>query len=189
MIMTKYFTHKNSLVESKNIGEGSRIWTFVHILPGAKIGKDANVCDHCFIENDVKIGNHVTIKSGVYLWDGITIEDNVMIGPAAVFTNDKYPRSKNKNYKQERTLLKKGSSIGANATIIAGIVIGQYALIGAGTVVTKDVPDFGLVYGNPAMIKGYVCVCGKKISLLKTSYSCVCGKKYKIKNSHVSLIP
>jgi acetyltransferase-like isoleucine patch superfamily enzyme len=154
--MKKYFKHQTAIVDSKNIGEESRIWAFVHILPGAKIGKNANICDHCFIENKVVIGDNVTIKSGVYLWDGITIEDNVFIGPAAVFTNDKYPRSKNKNYRQLKTILKKGCSIGANATILPGLTIGRYAMVGAGSVVTQNVPDFAIVYGNPAVLKGYI---------------------------------
>ncbi len=153
--MRKYFVHKKALVETKKIGSNSKIWAFVHILPGATIGKNCNICDHCFIENNVKIGNNVTIKNGVYLWDGMNIEDNVFIGPGACFTNDLYPRSKNKNYQQKKTLLKKGCSIGANATILPGITIGQNAMIGAGSVVTKNVPDFALVYGNPARIHVY----------------------------------
>lgn len=154
--MKKVFIHRNALVESKDIGEGTRIWAFVHILKGAQIGKNANICDHCFIESNVIIGDNVTIKSGVYVWDGITIEDSVFIGPAAVFTNDKYPRSKNKKYRQLKTLLKRGCSIGANATILPGLTIGRRAIVGAGAVVTKSVPDFAIVYGNPAIIHGTI---------------------------------
>lgn len=158
-----YKIHPTAIVNTKNIGEGTRIWAFVHILDKVIIGKNANICDHCFIENNVVIGNDVTIKCGVYLWDGITIEDNVFIGPSASFANDQYPRSKNTNYIQKKTLLKQGCSIGSNATILPGITIGKYAMIGAGAVVTKDVPDYALVYGNPAKICGQVDISGKKI--------------------------
>ena len=152
----KYFVHKNAIVETKNIGKGTKIWAFCNILRGARIGENCNICDGCFVERDVVIGNNVTIKNGVYLWDGILVEDDVFIGPNATFTNDKFPRSKNTNYKQEKTLLKKGCSIGANAIILPGIIIGKSAMVGAGAVVTKDVPDFALVYGNPAKVMGKV---------------------------------
>jgi acetyltransferase-like isoleucine patch superfamily enzyme len=180
-------THRLSEVETQEIGEGSRIWAFVHILPGAKIGKNANICDHCYIENNVVIGNDCTIKCGVYLWDGITIEDNVQVGPAAAFTNDKYPRAKNTKYTIEKTTLKKGCSIGANATIIGGVTIGMYALVGAGAVVTHDVGDFELVYGNPAELKGYVCVCAQKLTFTDEVATCTCGRSYEKRNEKVSL--
>jgi acetyltransferase-like isoleucine patch superfamily enzyme len=186
--MSDYFIHKKAIVETKNIGTGSKIWAFAHVLPGAKIGKNVNICDHCFIENDVEIGDDVTIKSGVYLWDGLRIEDKVHIGPAAVFTNDLFPRSKNINYKQEKTVLKKGCSIGANATILPGHTIGCYAMVGAGSVVTKDMPDFALVYGNPAVVHGSICVCGKKMVFEEDTCKCSCGKEYKMINSEVKLI-
>ncbi len=186
--MKKYFVHKNALVETDDIGKDSKIWAFVHILKGAKIGKNANICDHCFIENDVTIGNDVTVKSGVYLWDGIKIEDGVFIGPAAVFTNDLFPRSKNEEYIQKRITLRKGSSIGANATILAGITIGECALIGAGAVVTKDVPNFALAYGNPAVVQGFICICTKRIETKKNRFTCSCGKKYKIIDGAVKII-
>lgn len=186
--MSNYFVHQKAVVETKNIGPNSKIWAFVHILAGAKIGKNANISDHCFIENDVEIGDDVTIKSGVYLWDGLRVEDKVFVGPGAVFTNDLFPRSKNKNYKQEKIILKKGCSVGANATILAGHTIGCYAMIGAGSVVTKDVPDFVLVYGNPAIIHGHICVCRKKMIFRNDIFSCSCSKKYKMINSEVKLI-
>ncbi len=159
----KYQIHKNAIVKSKDIGDGTKIWAFCNILEGAKIGKNCNICDGCFIESKVTIGNNVTIKNGVYLWDGVTVEDNVFIGPAVVFTNDLYPRSKNTKYEQKKTLIKKGSSIGANATILPGLVIGEYAFVGAGSVVTKDVLDFALVFGNPARIMGKVEKDGKVV--------------------------
>lgn len=151
-----YFTHSHAIVETTNIGKNTRIWAFAHILPGAMIGEDCNVCDQTFIENDVIVGNRVTIKCGVQLWDGITLEDDVFIGPNATFTNDPFPRSKQYSEQFTRTTIRKGASIGANATILPGLNIGQYAMIGAGTVVTKDVPPFAIVVGNPARIIGYV---------------------------------
>lgn len=133
--------HKLSDVQSKNIGENTNIWQFCVVLPNAEIGDNCNICSNCFIENEVKIGNNVTIKNGVSIYDGITIEDDVFIGPNATFCNDKYPKSKNKNFKMEGILIKKGASIGANATILPGVTIGENALVGAGSVVVKDVKD------------------------------------------------
>lgn len=185
--MNKFFSHKKALIETKKIGEGSHIWAFTHILPKAIIGTNANIGDHCFIENDVVIGNNVTIKCGVYLWDGIRLYDDVFIGPAAVFTNDLYPRSKNLDYTQRKTVVKKGASIGANVTMLAGVTIGSYALAGAGAVVTKDIPDFALVYGNPAQIHGYVCVCTKKIDVTKAVFTCSCKRVFYTKKGKVSL--
>lgn len=144
--------HQLSDVQSKNIGKGTNIWQYCVVLPGAKIGKNCNICSHCFIENDVIIGDNVTIKNGVYLYDGIIIEDNVFIGPNATFCNDRYPKSKNKEFKLEPILIKKGASIGANATILPGVTIGENSLIAAGCVVTKDVKEKSLIMGNPAIL-------------------------------------
>ncbi len=146
-----YFKHQHALVESEKIGNDTHIWAFVHILPRAQIGADCNICDHVFIENDVIVGNRVTIKCGVQLWDGVRIEDDVFIGPNATFTNDKFPRSK-QQFKLRKTIVKRGASVGANSTILPGITIGENAMIGAGAVVTKDVPANVLVVGNPARI-------------------------------------
>lgn len=146
-----YFKHEKALVESEKIGQGTRIWAFVHVLPNAVIGDDCNICDNVFIENDVIIGNRVTIKCGVQIWDGLIIEDDVMIGPNATFTNDLFPRSK-QPFDLKRTSVKKGASIGANATILAGVEIGEGAMVGAGSVVTKNVPPHAVVVGNPARI-------------------------------------
>ena len=140
--------HPLSDVQSKDIGETTNIWQYCVILKGAKIGENCNICSHCFIENEVIIGNNVTIKNGVSLYDGITVEDDVFIGPNAAFCNDKYPKSKNKNFKLEGILIKKGASIGANATILPGVTIGKGALIGAGAVVTKNVADNTKVIGK-----------------------------------------
>lgn len=133
--------HELSDVKSKYIGEGTNIWQYCVVLPNAVIGKNCNICSHCFIDNGVKIGNDVTIKNGVYLYDGITIEDGVFVGPNATFCNDRYPKSKNKNFKLEPILIKKGASIGANATLLPGVTIGENALVAAGVIVTIDVDD------------------------------------------------
>lgn len=151
-----FFQHDTALVESPFIGEGSRIWAFSHILPGARIGRDCNLCDHTFVENDVILGDRVTVKSGVQLWDGLRVEDDVFIGPNATFTNDPYPRSKQYLDRYPRTIIRKGASIGANATILPGITIGDRAMIGAGAVVTHNVPPGAKVVGNPARITGYM---------------------------------
>ena len=148
--MSSPYLHPLSDVQSSNIGEKTRVWQFTVVLPNAIIGSDCNICSHCFIENQVTIGNNVTIKNGVYLYDGITVEDDVFIGPNATFTNDKYPKSKNYLNVLLKTHIKKGASIGAGAVILPGITIGEYAMVGAGSVVTQDVADSATVYGAPA---------------------------------------
>ncbi len=148
--------HPLSDVQTNQIGENTVVWQYCVILEGAVIGNDCNINCHVFIENDVEVGNRVTVKSGVQLWDGLRIEDDVFIGPNVTFTNDLLPRSKQYPEKFEKTVLKKGASIGANATILAGITIGEWAMIGAGSVLTKDVPPYTLWYGNPAKQKGFV---------------------------------
>lgn len=148
--MTDFFVHPQALCESSQVGAGTRIWAFAHVLPRAVIGRDCNVCDHVFIENDVRIGDRVTVKSGVQLWDGIELEDDVFVGPNATFTNDKYPRSKQYPASWPRTVVCKGASIGANATILPGLRIGAGAMVGAGAVVTHDVPPGSSVAGVPA---------------------------------------
>lgn len=148
--------HSTAEVHSTNIGSDTLIWQHCVILENAQIGNNCNINSFCFIENDVIIGNNVTLKCGVYLWDGIRIEDNVFVGPNVTFTNDKYPRSKVKPDKFKSTFIKKGASIGANSTILSDIIIGEYALIGAGSVVTKDIPPYTVWFGNPATFRGYV---------------------------------
>lgn len=176
-----FYQHPNAIVETKHIGSGTRIWAFAHILPNAVIGENCNINDHTFIENDVVIGDNVTIKSGVYIWDGVRISDNVFIGPNVTFTNDLKPRSKQYPEKFEQTLIEEWASIGANSTIIAGHTIGEYAMIGAGSVITKNIPNNTLWYGNPAKMKGYVCNCGEGLS---KDFECgKCGKTYRLKNN------
>ena len=152
----KPFIHEKAEVQTDLVGDNTKIWQFSIVLKGAKIGSNCNINAQCFIENDVVIGNNVTVKCGVQLWDGIILEDGVFIGPNATFTNDKYPRSKVYREQFARTVVKKGASIGANATILCGVTIGENAMIGAGSVVTKDVPAGELWYGNPAISHGRV---------------------------------
>jgi UDP-2-acetamido-3-amino-2,3-dideoxy-glucuronate N-acetyltransferase len=148
--------HPLADVQTQKIGDNSFVWQFCVVLKGAVIGANVNINCNCFLENDVIIGDKVTIKSGVQIWDGIRIEDSVFIGPNVTFTNDLVPRSKVRPKNFEKTTIKKHASIGANSTVIAGITIGEFALIGAGSVVTKNVPAYNLWYGNPAKHKGYI---------------------------------
>ena len=154
--MTEYFVHPQGICETTRVGPRSRLWAFSHALPGAQIGADCNICDHVFIENDVIVGNRVTVKSGVQLWDGMRVGDDVFIGPNATFTNDRFPRSRRWLEEFARTRIGDGASIGANATILPGLTIGAHAMVGAGAVVTANVPANAIVYGNPARIHGYV---------------------------------
>ena len=151
-----YFLHPQGICESENVGEGTRVWAFAHVLPGARIGADCNICDHVFVENDVRVGDRVTVKSGVQLWDGVTLEDDVFVGPNVTFTNDPFPRSRVMPEQFARTLIRRGASLGANCTILPGITVGMHAMVGAGSVVTRDVPPYSIVKGNPARISGYV---------------------------------
>lgn len=165
--------HPTAEVLSTKIGEGTQIWQYCVILKDAVIGRNCNINFNVFIENDVVIGDNVTIKSGVQLWDGLVVGNGVFIGPNVTFTNDLTPRSR-QSYELLRTNIKEGASIGANSTIIGGVTIGRFSLIGAGSVVTKDIPDNTLWYGNPAVFKGYICDCANK---LDENFICEkCGK-------------
>lgn len=156
MVTKNFFVHEQAICESMKVGRGSRIWAFAHVLPGAAIGEDCNICDNVFVENDVVMGDRVTVKCGVQLWDGLRVENDVFIGPNATFANDIFPRSKIYPQQFLQTVLRQGCSVGANATILPGVEIGRGAMIGAGAVVTRSVPPNAIAVGNPAKIIGYV---------------------------------
>jgi len=188
----EYFAHDTALVTSERIGKGTRIWAFCNVQRDAVVGEDCNICDHCFVENNAVIGDRVTIKNGVSIWDGVVLENDVFVGPNAVFTNDVHPRSKVYHDDVDRTLVRLGATVGANAVVVAGHTIGRYAFIGAGAVVTRDVPDFSLWLGNPARMAGYVCKCARRLNLepagrgkSEVRCRCVCGLKYRLDDGHL----
>ena len=175
--MTNYFVHPQALVDTEEIGEGTRVWAFAHVMSGAVIGKHCNICDHVFVESNVIIGDGVTIKNGVSVWDGVALADGVFVGPNAVFTNDLNPRAAVKKSRDQfvSTIVAEGASIGANATIVCGIRIGRFAFIGAGAVIIRDVPDYAMMVGNPARQIGFMCECGEKLS---GQLKCKCGNRF-----------
>ena len=190
MTTKPFFAHANAIIETSRIGNNTRIWAFAHVLPGAVIGEDCNLCDHTFVENDVVIGDRVTVKSGVQLWDGITVEDDVFIGPNATFTNDPFPRSKQRPGTFSRTVIRQGASIGANATILPGLTIGRSAMVGAGAVVAADVPAYSIVTGNPARISGYVeSHLASRVGRLPTSQGMLPGTDPQIKGVTLHDLP
>lgn len=186
---TKNKIHPKANVSSDDIGDGTTIWQFVTVAPNVIIGEDCNICDFCFIESNVTIGNRVTLKCGVYLWEGVSVEDDVFIGPNVTFTNDKFPRSKG-DFTLDKTILKKGCSLGANSTIIGGVVINEYALVGAGSVLTKDVPKNALIVGNPGRQVGWVDDKGNKLSRKSTGvyFSKEMGIEYVENNGELQVI-
>jgi len=179
--MPDVFVHSHGLIdEGASVGDGSRVWAFAHVAAGAVVGENCNICDHTFIESGARIGNDVTVKCGVYLWDSIVVEDRCFIGPNATFTNDRTPRSKTYPDHYAKTVLRIGCSIGANVTILPGLEIGESALVGAGSVVTSDVPAHALVYGNPARVHGWVCMCGERLSIGSDNFTTCCEKNYRL---------
>ena len=178
------FVHPQALCESDRIGPRTRVWAFAHVLPGAVIGADCNICDHVFIEGGAWIGNGVTVKNAVLVWDRVTVEDEVFLGPNMVFTNDLRPRAAIKKGHDQLvdTLVRRGASIGANATIVCGITIGTYAFVAAGAVVIRDVPAYALVAGTPARHLGWVCACGEE---LDETLTCECGRRYRLVEDHL----
>lgn len=183
--MSGYFAHESSYIDQPcKIGGGTKIWHFSHVMQGSEIGENCNIGQNVVIMPGAKIGNCVKIQNNVSVYTGVICEDDVFLGPSCVFTNVINPRAFiERKHEYRQTLVKKGASIGANATIVCGVTIGEYALIGAGAVVTKDVPDYALVYGSPARVKGYVCRCGEgKLKFEGGRAECVaCGTKYKLK--------
>ncbi len=183
----KFFKHELALVESDDVGEGTRVWCWSHVMRGARIGKNCNIGEHCFIETNVVLGDGVTVKNGVAVWDGVTAEDDVFLGPNAVLTNDMRPRSRSSDFTPSKTLLKKGCSIGANATVLCGVTVGQYALVGAGSVVTRDVPDYAVVFGNPGRMQDFACHCGEPLVFAGGRTTCACGRTFEKDKDRVTL--
>ena len=173
------FIHPHALVESNDIGPGTRIWAFAQVAAGAHIGSECNICGQAYIETGATLGDNVTVKNGVAVWEGVTIENNVFLGPYCVFTNDPNPRAyiKKRSINLLETRVHANATVGANATILCGLVIGRYAFIGAGAVVTRCVPDFALILGNPGRQVGWMCICARRLDLpasAKAGSSCIC---------------
>ena len=186
MSSASHFFHPRALVdEGAIVGARTRVWAFAHVVSGARIGEDCNLCDHTFFEGKVVLGDRVTVKCGVYLWDGIEVEDDVFIGPCAAFTNDLRPRSRVYASAYPVTKLRQGCSIGANATILPGLTIGAWSMIAAGSVVTRDVPAHALVVGNPARFRHWICRCALPLKVEGDALlPCACGRSYRLAASH-----
>lgn len=188
-----FWAHSMALVESKALGCGTRVWAFSHVMQGAIIGRDCNIGEHVFVENGAAIGDRVTVKNGVQIWEGVTLNDDVFVGPNVAFTNDRHPRSPRSKaagdrYESkgwlEKTVVGDGAAIGANATIICGITIGKYAVIGAGSVVTESVAPFSVVMGVPALCRGFACICGRSLgpeNIMKETVCANCGRSYSVR--------
>jgi acetyltransferase-like isoleucine patch superfamily enzyme len=177
--MSDVYVHPQGINDSEDVGEGSRIWAFAHVMKGASIGKGCNIGESCYVEGGARVGDHVTVKNGVAIWDRVTIEDHVFLGPSMVFTNDRIPRS-HPDYRTgpagwEPTIVRFGATIGANATIVCGITLGRWCFVAAGAVVVRDVADHAMVAGNPARAIGWACKCGRR---LPESLRCSCGLAY-----------
>ncbi len=182
------FVHPKAVVETAHVGQGTRIWGWTHVQTDVIIGENCNIGEHCFLENGVRIGNNVVIKNGISLWNGLTILDGAFLGPYAIFTNERYPRSGfPKQY--EKIVIEEGASLGAGVVVVPGVTIGRYATVGAGALVTKDVAPHALVFGNPAGTIGWMCICGLKLSKGQESeVVCSCGRKYSIKAEGCQII-
>jgi UDP-2-acetamido-3-amino-2,3-dideoxy-glucuronate N-acetyltransferase len=180
------FVHPRGLCESDRVGPGTRVWAFAHVMEGAVVGADCNIGDHAFIERGARLGDRVTVKNAVLVWDRVTVEDEVFLGPNAVFTNDLAPRAARKKSPDEflPTLVRRGATVGANATIVCGTTVGEHAFVAAGAVVTHDVAAYALVAGNPARRIGWVCACGQRLG---PSLSCACGRSYRLGSADTGL--
>jgi UDP-2-acetamido-3-amino-2,3-dideoxy-glucuronate N-acetyltransferase len=187
MMDESVFVHPLALLETEHVGSRSRVWAFAHLMRGASVGEDCNIGEQCFIEGGVSIGDRVTIKNGVAIWTGVTIESDVFVGPNAVFTNDLYPRSRVYHDHVPQTTVLRGASIGANATIIAGNTLGNFCMVGAGSVVTKSVKPYQLVVGNPARPVGWVSEGGEKLQFENGRCSSG-GKTYLLENEEVRVV-
>jgi len=191
------FVHPAALVQTTDIGFGTRVWAFTHILEGATIGADCNIGGHCYIEGSVRVGNDVTLKNGTSLWDGVTLEDGVFVGPGVVFTNDRRPRSPRNSEVAHRyantdwlleTVICRGATLGAGAIVLPGLRIGEFAFVAAGALVTSDVPAHGLVRGSPARLVGWVCRCGAKLDFEGADPHCPeCGLRFRRVSEGVGL--
>jgi UDP-2-acetamido-3-amino-2,3-dideoxy-glucuronate N-acetyltransferase len=173
------YVHPKGLCESSTVGPGTRVWAFAHVMEGAVVGAGCNIGDHAFVEAGARLGDRVTVKNAVLVWDRVTIEDEVFLGPNAVFTNDLTPRAARRKSLDEflPTLVRRGATVGANATVVCGTTIGEHAFVAAGAVVSRDVPAYALVAGNPARRVGWVCACGER---LDAALSCGCGRSYRL---------
>ena len=193
--MTDYFVHESSSIdEGASIGAGTRIWHFCHVMPRTTIGERCNIGQNVFVASEVRIGSNVKIQNNVSLYTGVIVEDDVFLGPSMVFTNVVNPRSHvNRKDEYKTTLVQRGATIGANATILCGITLGRYCFVGAGAVVTRNIPDYALVYGNPARLRGWMCECGIELDFREeqsrqTATCTICGKRYDKAGSTVTHI-
>lgn len=196
--MSAFKAHPKALVESETIGDGTRIWAHAHIQNNVHIGADCNIGDACFLESGVRIGNGVVIKNNIAIYDGVVVEDFAFLGPNVVFTNDMIPRSRHlpeaqNNYNDDnwlvKTLIKRGASLGANVTVVCGNSVGEYSFVGAGSVVTKDVAPYSIVFGSPAKHRGWICRCGKTIHQAEGEYQCSrCQSRYHISIDHLEYL-
>jgi UDP-2-acetamido-3-amino-2,3-dideoxy-glucuronate N-acetyltransferase len=196
--MSKIMVHPTALVESETIGDGTRIWAFAHVLAGAAIGSNCNIGDHCYIESGAVIGDDVTIKNSVAVWEGVTLARGVFVGPSVVFTNDLRPRSPRLPEAEQRyetkewivpTTVDEGATIGAGAVVVAGNTIGAYALVAAGAIVTRVVPPWALVAGNPARQRGWVCVCSHVLAVEENAARCSnCGRRFELRPDGLQVV-
>ena len=195
--MKDTYIHPSAIVEVDQIGNGTRVWAFTHLMKGATIGDNCNIGDHCFVESGAVIGNNVTIKNGNEIWEGVTLEDGVFVGPRVFFTNDLYPRSPRMAVARNRyssrqwlqpTLVKRGASLGAGAVILAGVTLHDFCMVGAGAIVTKDIPAYALVIGTPARGVGWVCQCGRRLRLENAAAICdICGLSFTAQGNSLCL--